>query len=123
MNLTLLTSGLQAPIEVVNSSLRRLVIDSCFADLHLYSLSFATLHTLHFSHTHMLQDHHIAQLVQYSPSVRHLSLFSCASLRHPVFSFKRLLVLNLVSCDEMTQPEVVVRVPYQLDASKHTADG
>ena len=93
---------------MTNSCLRRLVVDSSFADLHLYSLNFAALHTLHFSHTHMLRDHHIAQLVAHSPRVRHLSFFSCASLRWPCFTFPDLLVLNLVSCDTMTYPKIQV---------------
>jgi hypothetical protein len=89
-----------------------LVIDSSFADLHLYALNLASLHTLHFSHTRMLRDHHIAQLVAHSPRLRHLSLFSCASLQRPHFAFPDLLVLNLVSCEVMTRPRIQVLYPF-----------
>lgn len=113
----------EAPIEVFNSCLRRLVIDSSFADLHLYALNLASLHTLHFSHTHMLRDHHIAQLVAHSPRLRHLSLFSCASLHQPQFVFPDLLVLNLVSCDSMTRPKIQCPALQLVDIKFCTVDG
>jgi len=100
--------AIQEPIEVANSSLQRLVVDSSFADLELYTLRLSSLHTIHLSHTRMLRDRHITQLVAHSPHLRHISLFSCASLCKPCFSFAHLLVLNLVSCDSMTDPIIQV---------------
>jgi len=59
--------AIQEPIKVTNSSLQQLVVDSSFADLELYTLCLSLLHTIHLSHTCMLRDCHIAQLVAHSP--------------------------------------------------------